>query len=475
MAATAHAGEGETLGKSARATLSKRRSARFLAFGVIAAALGLLGFGLFSGRLAGLSPYEFAIWVAVVSIAGLVPVSTGEGLFLCVDLPLLLAVAFLRGPFVVGAIALAGIINAHDIRGRASILLSLFDRSQVVLSVMAAAFSFQLVGGKLGSWPWAAVAGMCAVVADVAVNYSTVALYTTFATGRSFTRSILRMRLGPPSAFVPMYLAYGFLGLLLAETYLRLGTAAAVGFLAPVVVARQMFLYGHRLEGATKALLSRNRALRDVDARIARERREERAHLAAALNEQVLQSLYGLTLRSRVIKEDLNGGHLLDLDRHMPDLLASGEVAVASLRRLVRDLTKSPVAHTGLAETLALLVRQLQDESHMRFSTEINDHVQANADVQFGMFLIAKEALNNAVTHAAAGVVSVRLDQVALGLRLVVEDDGIGFDTSDPSQALHSGVELMKQRAVEMGGWVQVRSRPGNGTTVTALVPTYDG
>jgi signal transduction histidine kinase len=471
MAATAHLGEGDAVGTRARASLSTSRSSRLLAAGVIAAALGVTGFGLASGRLAGISLIELGTWVAVVVLAGLLPVSTGEGLFLCVDLPLLLAVAFLHGPLVSGLIALAGTTDFDEIRGRVSILRSLFNRSQVALSITAAGLAFQLVGGRLGYWPWTAVAGLCAVTADVAVNYSIIALYTAFSTGRSFTRSVLRMRLGPPSTFIPMYLSFGFLGLLLSETYLRLGAAAAIGFLAPVVVARQMFMYGHRLEGATRALLSRNKALRNVDARIAQERTEERAHLAAALNEEVLQSLYGLTLRSRVIKEDLNGGHLLDLDRHVPELLTSGEVAVASLRRLVRDLTKSPIGHAGLAETLMLLIRQLQEESLIRFTSHVQAEIAADADVQFGTFLIAKEALNNAVRHAAAEAIDVTLEQAGGGLRLVVADDGVGFETHDPSLASHYGVDGMKQRAAEMGGRVEIRSRLGGGTTVVVVVP----
>jgi signal transduction histidine kinase len=470
MAATAQVGEGRSIG-SARAALSRTRAARLLTGGVIATAFGLAGFGLYTGRLVGLSLYELGTWVVVVFLAGLIPVSTEEGFFLCVDLPLLLAVAFLHGPLVAGLVALAGIADVDEIRGRVTLGRSLLNRSQVALSVMAAGLVFEMLGGRLGSWPWAAIAGLCAMAADVAVNYSIVAMYTSFATGRSFPRSVRSMILGPPSAFIPMYLSYGFLGLLLAETYLRLGSAAIIGFLAPVVVARQMFLYGHRLEGATRALLSRNKALRNMDARIAQERRDERAEIAAALNDQVLQSLYGVTLRSRVVKEDLNGGHLLDLDKHVPELLTSGEVAVASLRRLVRDLTSSPIGHAGLAETLTLLIRQLQAESRIRFSTQIDSSAEGNADVQFGMYLIAKEALHNAVRHAGATVVSVSLAPTAEGIRLAVVDDGVGFDANDPAHAPHSGIDLMKQRAADMGGVVEIRSRYGRGTTVSALIP----
>jgi signal transduction histidine kinase len=146
-------------------------------------------------------------------------------------------------------------------------------------------------------------------------------------------------------------------------------------------------------------------------------------------------------------------------------------VAVASLRRLVRDLTRSPIGHAGLAETLTLLIRQLQAESRIRFSAKIDSNVEANPDVQFGMFMIAKEALNNASRHAAANSVSVRLEPVPAGLRLIVEDDGVGFDATDPTGIPHPGIDLMKQRAAELGGSVEIRSRRGRGTTVSALIP----
>jgi two-component system, NarL family, sensor kinase len=208
-----------------------------------------------------------------------------------------------------------------------------------------------------------------------------------------------------------------------------------------------------------------------VDARIARERSDERAEIAAALNDQVLQSLYGVTLRSRVVKEDLNGGHLLDLDKHVPELLTSGEVAVASLRRLVRYLTRSPVGHAGLAETLTLPVGQLQADSRIRFAAQIDGTVEANADVQLGMYLIAKEALHNAVKHAGASMISVSLAPNAEEIRLAVVDDGVGFDANDSARAPHPGIDLMKQRAIELGGVVEIRSRHGRGTTVSALIP----
>ena len=83
------------------------------------------------------------------------------------------------------------------------------------------------------------------------------------------------------------------------------------------------------------------------------------------------------------------------------------------------------------------------------------------------MLRIAHEALHNAVRHAAARHVTVRLDGRGPELRLEVADDGIGFDPEDPElRSRHLGLTSMEERARELGGQLQITSSPGAGTTV---------
>ena len=401
MSATAAFGATGSPHPSSPLSLQPPWKARALTATVLSLNGALIGLGLATGRLAPHAGQGIVTWIVLVAVAGFLPISSGEGVFLSLDLPLLLATAFLYGPVSSGLIAFVGTTYPNEVRGRVSLSRLLFNRSQVSLSTMAAAFTFQFVGGRLGVWPWAAFAGLLALVADSLVNYSIVALFATLSTGRPFLGVIRTMRFGSLSVFVPTYIAFGFLGVLIAEMYLRLGFAAIVGCLAPVLIVRQIFLYGYRLESVTRALASRNNALRRVDERIAEERRDERARIASALHDDVLQSLYGVTLRAQVIKEDLRTGRLLDLDADLPDLLHAGETAVEGLRDVIRDLRRSTIGHAGLIDTLTLLIEHLRGESGIMFHSSLDTGCKADADVELGIYQIAREALTNAVKHSS--------------------------------------------------------------------------
>ncbi len=87
------------------------------------------------------------------------------------------------------------------------------------------------------------------------------------------------------------------------------------------------------------------------------------------------------------------------------------------------------------------------------------------------MLRIAHEALHNAVRHAAARHVTVRLNGGEDRLTVEVSDDGIGFDPADPElRSHHLGLTSMEERARELGGTLKLSSTPGSGTTVTLEV-----
>jgi len=92
-------------------------------------------------------------------------------------------------------------------------------------------------------------------------------------------------------------------------------------------------------------------------------------------------------------------------------------------------------------------------------------HVQGGRDAE--ILRIVEEALHNAVRHAAAKMVTVRLRGDDDTLTVEVADDGIGFDPSDPDlRSHHLGLTSMEERARELGGRLQLSSAPGGGTVV---------
>jgi two-component system NarL family sensor kinase len=92
------------------------------------------------------------------------------------------------------------------------------------------------------------------------------------------------------------------------------------------------------------------------------------------------------------------------------------------------------------------------------------------AAVEVGLYRIAQEALQNALRHADASRVVIRLEASPDRVRLTIEDDGRGFVIGEESSASRFGLIGMRERARLLGGSFELESSPGAGTRVTAEV-----
>jgi signal transduction histidine kinase len=98
--------------------------------------------------------------------------------------------------------------------------------------------------------------------------------------------------------------------------------------------------------------------------------------------------------------------------------------------------------------------------------------------VEDAAFRIGREALVNAVRHADAHRIDIRVEFGPDRLRLEVRDDGRGFTPQDAEEAHrngHFGLKGVRERASRMGGVCDVRARPGGGTVVALELPLFDG
>jgi signal transduction histidine kinase len=450
---------------------------RLLAWGLFISVLLILGFAAVSGsHHLPTSLGELFLWTLLVGLASVVPLTSHDGPSLVIDLPVLLGAGFLFGPVFAGFVGLIGCVDIRELRREVSVSRALLNRAQISLSVMVAAWVFQGLDGQLGVWPWAAVAGLIALAADCTVNYSLVAVATSLLSKRPISNVLAEMSLGNVSMFVLAYACLGFLGVLLAETYVRLGFGGVVGFVAPLILARQGFVSWRRLDEAELSIQAKNDALRSVDERIADERRDERARIAAALHDDVLQCLYNVTIRTQIIKEDLRCGRLLDLDDDVPALLKASEEAVEELRDVIGDLRRSTIGHAGLVDTLALLVEHLSSESGIHFVADLDATVRAEPSTELVVYQVAREALTNILKHSGARTVWISLLQGDGLVVLTVEDDGRGFDARVNDRKRldhHFGLELMHERAALVDGTLDLRSSPGGGTVLRLEVPLH--
>jgi signal transduction histidine kinase len=218
-------------------------------------------------------------------------------------------------------------------------------------------------------------------------------------------------------------------------------------------------------------LLAAHAAIAITNARLYERSRElsilsERNRLALELHDAVSQKLFSLVFTAEA------AGTLLERDPaaargQVEKLQELARQALDELRSLIFELRPPELERDGLAGALRKhvdVVRRLQPgEIELDVAADVERDPARDREV----LRIAQEALQNALRHAHARHVAVRLRIADGRLLLEVEDDGVGFDPHDPElRSKRLGLTSMEERAQRLGGRLEIRSTPGVGTTV---------
>ena len=199
---------------------------------------------------------------------------------------------------------------------------------------------------------------------------------------------------------------------------------------------------------------------------------EERNRLARDLHDSVSQALYSMSLlatASRRLAQSGNNQALLD--ETLLELGTTSQQALKEMRLLLYRLRPLALQFDGLAETLQHRLDAVEKRAGINARLIINKLPVLLPDIEETLYYIAQEALNNALKHADATAVTVHLTQEADGVvRLVVADNGRGFDSTVALEEGGMGLANMRQRAESQGGTLTIDSSPDQGTTITTQV-----
>lgn len=195
----------------------------------------------------------------------------------------------------------------------------------------------------------------------------------------------------------------------------------------------------------------------------------ERRRVAADIHDGISQRLVSLWYHLSAADEAVEVDDVVVAG----ELAKAKELATAALdeaRRTIVGLRPAVLDDLGLGPGLESLATTVPG-AHVTVDV---DAPPLPAHVETALFRIAQEALQNVAKHAVATTVAVSLSVGAAGARLVVADDGRGFDVErarDEPRPDSYGLVGMQERAALVGAKVVVASRPGEGTTVTVEVP----
>jgi signal transduction histidine kinase len=201
---------------------------------------------------------------------------------------------------------------------------------------------------------------------------------------------------------------------------------------------------------------------------------EERARVAVELHDGPIQRLTALSFRLGRARARLRAGDAGRTDETIE--LAERELAehIGELRRLMTDLRPPALDERGLEAALRDQVEAFRTRSGAGVTFDARLDGPIEGDTQLVLYRIAQEALANVLKHAQAHSVRVRLLSSDRRASLAVDDDGVGFDAEGGGELTndgHFGLAGMAQRASMAGGTLEVRSRPGTGTSIRVDVP----
>ena len=189
---------------------------------------------------------------------------------------------------------------------------------------------------------------MLAAIADYLVNSTMVTLFTSLRVGLPPLQVLKELRIGSVSEFLVSYLGLGLLGLTMAKFAVsEVGLWALPAFLAPLLLARQMFFRSQALEEAHKELQEREQVLRALSNAMAEERADERLQIAGYLHDDLAQVLFRLSIQVDVARKLLEKGQTDDVGAQLDKIRESKQETSDRIRALIRDLHRSPLGREG--------------------------------------------------------------------------------------------------------------------------------
>jgi signal transduction histidine kinase/streptogramin lyase len=211
----------------------------------------------------------------------------------------------------------------------------------------------------------------------------------------------------------------------------------------------------------------------------------ERTRIARELHDTLLQSFQGLLLRFQSASK-LLPARPVEAKQRLDSALEQAAEAIAEGRDAVQGLRSSASETNDLVNGITAMGEDLTSDASALDSAAIDVEVEGdprnlNPIVRDEAYRIAGEALRNAFRHAQARRITVEIRYDERQFRLRVRDDGKGIDEGTIRQAAdagHFGLHGMRERAENVGGQLDVRSRPDSGTEVELSIPgaiAYDG
>jgi len=200
--------------------------------------------------------------------------------------------------------------------------------------------------------------------------------------------------------------------------------------------------------------------------------RSQRERIAAHLHDNAAQSLSIVGLKVDRVAATLGPALSEEAAEQLRAIKNTSQQLMAQVRAAFGELRQADPESDDLVTALANCIETFMQTARLPVEFSVAGACSLPSETQAQALLIVREALNNVARHARASSVQVKLLGDSQALRIVVADDGVGFDLQAVGKdQRHLGTILMHERAQRSGGSLLVVSHPGRGTQVLITYP----
>lgn len=202
---------------------------------------------------------------------------------------------------------------------------------------------------------------------------------------------------------------------------------------------------------------------------------QERSRITREVHDTVLQGFAGVVFQLQVAWSQFHSAPELARQK-LERALEQADESLREARETLSFMRLSTVEHSTLVEALTLAGKKLTEGTSIQFSTDLTGcSRRLRYDLQSHLYILAREAIYNAVNHARASHIKVVCAYSAYDVVLTVQDDGIGFDLDAISEtSQHFGISGMRDRARQIGAALTINSSLGRGTSIVVVVTERD-
>ncbi len=196
----------------------------------------------------------------------------------------------------------------------------------------------------------------------------------------------------------------------------------------------------------------------------------ERSRIARELHDTLLQGLSGITMQLQALWTKLPASKEKQfLSEIIQD---AGRCSTEARHSLWGLRAVGSAAAIGFSDKLAKLAREAVNGERISLSLKLQPvSLSEFPEAEYQLLRIAQEAISNSVAHADAKDIDIALRLENQQLEILVEDNGIGFETAEQQRFGHFGLVGMRERASEIGAELTITSLPGQGTKVLIRLP----